>query len=318
MERDLTITSAIRSGNNSSSTPLWTVASGKGGVGKTFIASSLAISLVKLGHKVILIDLDLSGANVHTSLGLSPSFLNIRQYFEGNKELTDLLIPTTVPNLSYIQGFWDSWIPTEYTKHQIEKIIPDIKKLKADVVIVDLGAGATEAHLDLFKASDEKILVSTPEPTSIEKTYRFLEAYICSSIRDNATPECFADLLSTLRMHRQRSLTRPFSFKSYLKERDGIVFDYFEQLASNPVRLIVNQSRSMQNEDLGHSMKSVARKYYDIAIDYVGAIDYDNAVWQSAKTKEPVLIAQPFTPLAGQFLSTCKHLIDHEELRAVV
>ncbi len=65
-------------------------------------------------------------------------------------------------------------------------------------------------------------------------------------------------------------------------------------------------------------MKSVCNKYYDLGIDYVGAIDYDNAVWQSIRSCEHVLVAQPFTVLAGQFLATCKQLIDPEDLRAVV
>jgi flagellar biosynthesis protein FlhG len=64
-------------------------------------------------------------------------------------------------------------------------------------------------------------------------------------------------------------------------------------------------------------MKSVCNKFYDLSVDYVGSIDYDNAVWQSVKGGEPVLVAQPFTPLAGQFLTACKHLIAPEEIRAV-
>ncbi|MCX7978519.1 MAG: ATP-binding protein, partial [Bdellovibrionaceae bacterium] len=62
----------------------------------------------------------------------------------------------------------------------------------------------------------------------------------------------------------------------------------------------------------------VCDKYYDLKIDYAGSIDFDNAVWQSVRSREPVLLAQPFTPLAGQFLGICKHIVDQEELRAVV
>lgn len=297
---------------------LWVVASGKGGVGKTFVSTSLAITLSKLGHSVVIVDLDLSGANVHTALGMKPSHMNIRHFFEGVKTLQEIVIPTQFSNLSYVQGFWDSWTPIDFTLDQIDHLIPQMKTLRADYVIVDLGAGALAPHLNLFKAADEKFLITTPEPTSIEKTYRFIEAYVCQSLKENATPDAYGEMITTLRSHRQRTLTRPFSFRSYLKEQTGIHYDFFETLTNNPVRLIVNSSRSQGNADLGYSIKSVCNKYYDLSLDFAGAIDYDNAVWQSVKGHEHVLVAQPFTALAGQFLATCKQLIAPEELRAVV
>lgn len=299
-------------------TKLWVVSSGKGGVGKTFVSSSLGITLSKLGHSVVIVDLDLSGANIHTALGLPPSHMNIRHFFEGVKNLQELVIPTPFPHLSYVQGFWDSWTPTDFSYAQVQNLLPELRKLRADYVIVDLGAGALEPHLELFKAADEKFLITTPEPTSIEKTYRFIEAYMCHSLKENATADAYGNMISTLRNHRQRTLQKPFSFRSFLKDQTGIHYDFFEALSSTPVRLIVNSARTQSNYDLGHSIRSVCNKYYDLGIDYLGAIDYDNAVWQCVRNHEHVLDAQPFTPLAGQFFATCKQLIDPEELRAVV
>lgn len=299
-----------------SSTQLWVVASGKGGVGKTFITSSLAISLSKMGHTVAVIDLDLSGANIHTAFGVAPACNNIRHFFEGTKTLPELLIPTEIPRVSFVQGFWDAWAPTDLSVEQIHTLVPEIKKLNADYVLVDLGAGALESHLELMKMADEKILVSSPEPTSIEKTYRFLESFVCYSVKEHSIPEAYTAMINTLRTHRQGNGAKYFSFRNYLKENSGIQPDYFESLLANPIRLIVNSCRSQSNSELGFSMKSVCYKYYDFKIDFLGAIDYDNAVWQSVRNCEPVLIAQPFTPLAGQFLTTCKQLIDPKELAA--
>jgi flagellar biosynthesis protein FlhG len=307
------------SSSSSSKTPLlWVVASGKGGVGKTFTTSSLAISLSKLGHKVIIIDLDLSGANVHTTFGLDPSNDNIRHFFEGSKTLPELVQPTSVPRVDYVQGFWDAWAPTDLTTEQIRNLVPEIKKLNADYVLVDLGAGALAGHLELLKLADEKILLTSPEPTSIEKTYRFIESFVCYSLKEHSLPEAYDLMIQTLRGHRKDACGKYFSFRTYLKENSGIQPDYFEVLMANPIRLLVNGCRSQANMELGPSMKSVCYKYYDFKIDFIGAIDYDNAVWQCIRSREPVLIAQPFTPLAGQFLTTCKHLIDPKDLRAVI
>lgn len=298
-------------------TQLWVVASGKGGVGKTFIASSLAITLSKMGRSVTLIDMDTTGANIHTSLGLAPNTVSIRDWAENRRSLQECLLPTNLPRLSYVQGLWDSWAMSEFTHDQIKKLIPEMKALPSDIVIVDLGAGATPTHLELFRGADEKFLVSSPEPTSVEKTYRFIENHICASLKENALPEAYDRLVDVLRAHRQRTLKKQFSFRSYLKENSGFVIDHFEDLSRNPVRLIVNASRSEGNANLGHSMRSVCNKYFDLHIDFLGSIDFDNAVWQSIRNREPVLIAQPFTPLSGQFLTICKHLIAPDEMRAV-
>lgn len=296
---------------------LWVTASGKGGVGKTFITTSLALSLTKLGYSVVVVDLDTSGANVHTALGQNPAAVSLRHWIDNQKDLQETVTASTLPRLSFVQGLWDSWCPVEMSVEQVRKLIPQLRSLRADYVLVDLGPGATLSHLELFRAADEKILVSTPEPTSIEKTYRFLESYICNTIRESARPESFGEMLKVLREHRHRKLRKPFSFRQYLKENDGFSSEPFEALSASPLRLVINTSRSQANADLGYSMRSVCNKYYDLGLDYLGAVDFDNAVWQSVRNREPVLIAQPFTPLAGQFLTVCKHLIAPEELRAV-
>jgi len=323
MERDFNndshdVIKLKRSESEKSPAKIWTIASGKGGVGKTFVTSSLAICLSKLGHSVTIVDLDLSGANIHTTFGLPPSSNSIRHFFEGTKTLPDLVLPTVIPRVSYVQGFWDAWAPTDISVEQIRQLVPEMRMLNTDIVIVDLGAGAIASHLEMLKLADEKILLSTPEPTSIEKTYRFIESFVCYSLKEHSIPEAYDRMIKTLRDNRCGLGEKHFSIRNYLKQNSGIQPDYFESLMSKPLRLIVNSCRSQANSELGHSMKSVCYKYYDFKVDFLGAIDYDNAVWQSVRNREPVLIAQPFTPLAGQFLATCKQLIDPKELSAVI
>ena len=74
------------------------------------------------------------------------------------------------------------------------------------------------------------------------------------------------------------------------------------------MRLIINQSRSRLDQDLGHSIKSVCHKYFNLPVSYLGSIDFDNAVWQSVKSREPFLVGKPFTPLSAQFLAICRQI----------
>lgn len=297
---------------------LWAVGSGKGGVGKTFVATGLALTLSKLGHSVVLVDLDLSGGNIHSVLGTKPRIPNLRHFMQGEITLPELVVPTKFPNLSFVQGYWDSWAPADFNQSQIDHLLTEVKKLNANYIVVDLGAGNIDAYLKIFHTADEKFLVTSPEPTSVEKTYRFIEAFVCKSIQENANGAAYEKLISTLRDHRQGKLEKPFSFRAYLRNEEGFHFDHFETITKSPVRLIVNSTRGQADIDLGYSIKSVCNKYFDLRIDYVEAIDFDNAAWQSVRNREHILISQPFTPLARQFFETCKHLIDPEDLRAVV
>ena len=291
-----------------SSAKLWAVGAGKGGVGKTFVASSLGITLSKLNHKVLLVDFDLTGANLHTTFGLSPSKNNLFSYFSGESKLEDLVQQTNIPKVFLLQGFWDSWSPADISLDQTKKIILDCQALPYDYVIFDLGAGAAHSHLEVFHQADERILISNSEPTCVEKNYRFIEAFICHSLKADATPEVIAKLQNSLRDYRATDKHGYFSFRKYLEASIGLQSEFFERIQRKPLRLIINESRSRLDQDLGYSVKSVCHKYFDFSIDYVGCIDFDNAVWQSVKGHEPVLIEKPFTPLAAQFLSVCKQL----------
>jgi len=287
---------------------IWVTGAGKGGVGKTFVSSSLGITLSKLNNRVLLIDFDLSGGNLHTTFGENPSNKNLANYFHDKAQLKDLFHATQIPKLFLIQGFWDSWAPTHLSIEQVRQFIQDCRELPFDYVLFDLGPGPSLAHLELFFQADERILISNSEPTAVEKNYRFIEAFICHSLKENSTEESYGRLEHSLKAYRSHEKRGFFSFRNYLSHECGFDFNFFEELQKKPLRLIVNESRSRLDQDLGHSIKSVCNKYFDLSIDYVGCIDFDNAVWQSVKSREPVLIDKPFTPLAGQFLSICKHL----------
>jgi len=87
---------------------IWTIGGGKGGSGKSFITANIGICLSKLGVRVILIDADLGGANLHTFLGISPPALSLSDFMKRRVlNLCDILIPTSIPNLQLLSGAQD-------------------------------------------------------------------------------------------------------------------------------------------------------------------------------------------------------------------
>lgn len=298
------------------------VGAGKGGVGKTFVASSIAITMAKLGKSTLIIDCDFAGANIHTTLGAQISETTVLAYFNKEQALANIIQPTSIPKLSFIHGVWNDWAPTDVSIETAQQLMTDLKELPFDNIVIDLGPGATPANLEIFRNADEKILVSSAEPTSLEKSYRFIEAYVVSQLELAGTKDAIIKLRNDLKKYRQRNKKNHFSFRNYLTEMTGFTFDHFESLNQTPVRLILNGTRSHQDQQLGYSIKSVCNKYFDLSINYTGYIDYDNAVWQSIRNRKPFLIEMPFTPLSGQFLSICKNIMATEiganQSRAVI
>ncbi len=308
---------ALNSQGNKSGPEIWSVAGGKGGVGKTFVSTSLGLTLSKLGYKTLVIDFDIEGANVHTFLGMSPSDKSLRQFLFGQEKLASLVQPTKFPNLSIIQGIRDAWAPVEVIPQQAAFLISQAKKLAFDYIVVDLSSGPNGPALEALKRSDEKILLTTPEPTSIEKTYRFIEAFISASLAQDSLLPNWADRVAPhLQKYSEARKSEETGFEQHLRSWSGFMPERFAMLKRRPVRILINGSRSRSDTELGYSIKSVVRKYFELNVEYLGAIDYDNAVWQSLKSMEPVLMAQPFTPLAGQFMSIFKSLVPSNTLKA--
>jgi flagellar biosynthesis protein FlhG len=152
-----------------------TVTSGKGGVGKSNVSVNLALALSRLGNRVIILDADFGLANVEVMLGIRPRY-NLADLMFHGKSLSDII--TVGPeNIGFISGGSGIQELTNLTRDQIVYLIQKLVELdeKADVIIVDTGAGISDAVLEFVASSSEVLLVATPEPTSITDAYALLK-----------------------------------------------------------------------------------------------------------------------------------------------
>ncbi|HSQ85770.1 MAG TPA: P-loop NTPase, partial [Desulfobacterales bacterium] len=176
----------------SKSTPkILAIGGGKGGAGKSVFSTIMAFWLARTGHRTVLMDIDLGGANLHTLLGIkSPDrTLNdfITRKFSG---LEDICIDTNEKNLRLISGASDVLTLANPHFSQKTKLITHLSRLDADYVVLDLGAGTSFNVLDFFLIAHKKIIVLTPEPTSIQNAYIFVRntAYRKLSRLSNKNP----------------------------------------------------------------------------------------------------------------------------------
>lgn len=152
-----------------------TITSGKGGVGKSNFVVNLAIALQNKGKKVLIFDADLGMGNDDVLMGLYPKY-NIFDIIYTNLEIKDIIIEGT-------NGV--SLIPAGSALSKAQELEEEERKLflgkletldEYDYILMDTGAGVNRDVLSFIAASEEIIIITTPEPTSLTDGYSLIKA----------------------------------------------------------------------------------------------------------------------------------------------
>jgi flagellar biosynthesis protein FlhG len=229
-------------------------------------------------------------------MGINTSIISVSDFIKSNQlRLDDILLPTGIANLKLASGAHDVLGMANLNVVQQNKLIKAISSLNVDYVLVDLGAGTTSYTLDLFLMADKGVLVTAPEPTSVENTYRFvkssfyrklktvirhpgvkafLERITESKIED--TPRTPADLVTEI---------------SDINAQAGETLKY--ELARFTPKLVLNQVRTPSDVRIGFSMGQACKKYFGVDLGYVGFVEHDNTVIQSIRQRKPVILQAP-------------------------
>ncbi|MBI5837711.1 MAG: P-loop NTPase [Candidatus Eisenbacteria bacterium] len=158
---------------------IWAVGGGKGGTGKSVISSLLAVWLARFGKRVVLLDADLGGANLHSLFGMKLPAFTLHDFIEKRvSTLEEVALDTGLPNLRLISGATDILSVANPKYGQKTRLLNAVHRLKADVVLLDLGAGTHYNTLDFALLADTALVVMTPQMTSIENAYGFLKGML--------------------------------------------------------------------------------------------------------------------------------------------
>lgn len=168
--------------SSSSGTRIITVASGKGGVGKTNISINLALAYAKIGKKVIVLDADLGLANVNVVLGVIPKF-NLYHVIRKQKTMKEVILDTNY-GIQIVAGASGFSRVANLTDEERNNFILELSELSsADIIIIDTSAGVSQNVLAFVEAADDVLIVTTPEPTAITDAYGIIK--IISTEIDN-------------------------------------------------------------------------------------------------------------------------------------
>ena len=119
---------------------IYPIGGGKGGAGKSFITANLGVLLAKQGEKVLLVDLDLGGSNLHTFLEHQGQKTDLNDFLNKTiKNLDHAASPTVIPNLFIICSINCSLEIANLSHAQKVKIIKAIHRLPYDYILLDLN-----------------------------------------------------------------------------------------------------------------------------------------------------------------------------------
>lgn len=293
------------------------IASGKGGVGKTLVATNLAIALSKYGKKVVLADLDLGASNVHLALGQSGVRTGIGTFLNSKGvKFEDIILPTDYENLRFIPG--DAEIPgmANLQSGQKSKLIRRLYSVDADYLVADLGAGSNFNTLDFFLTSSRGLVVTSATLTATLNAYLFLKNIVFRVMSTSFKKKTKAhEYLESLRKDGTQ-LQRVYipRLLERIANEDPESFERFQQTMSKfrPM-LVMNMLEDPKDAKKAEKIRRSCREYLGIDMEHMGVIYFDHMQEIALSSRIPMVAYKPEAVLSQAIYRLADKIIQHQE-----
>ena len=291
------------------------VGSGKGGVGKTLVSSSIALGLAEhFQRRVLAIDVDLGGANLHTGLGIKRPSFALNRFIMEETPLCELSEPSGFGGLRFVSGASDIIGLTEFTDADRRRFQQELASFSEEIVVLDLGAGSSLFNLDLFCTAREGILVTTTEPTAVQNAYGFLRAAIFRRLRLlYQGHRHLLDLVDDAANHRGNEETEsvPGLIQRVSKLDRPATAQLEELLAQMRIGLVVNMAKSREAARVADGMAGTVRRYLGVRLDFLGSVDLDASVRRAVCEWRPLLVHFPTARASRRLVSVAAKVGNH-------
>jgi flagellar biosynthesis protein FlhG len=295
---------------------IYPISSGKGGVGKSFIAASIGTLFAKLGKKVVLVDLDLGASNLHTLLGIKNPKNGLNSFLNNTvKKFDHVAVPTIISNLFFINSLNCSMEIANLHHTQKLKIIRAITKLPFDYILLDLGAGTNFNTLDFFLTSHEGIIICTPEPTSIENCFRFLKAAYLRKLKHIIKRHAFNSAVKNAVFSPNKTTMKALDIIEFVLKYDPDRENFLKnKLSEFKFKLIINQFRKNIDATLGDKIETVCNRHFYSDFQFLGNIGYDERIPDSVVSKNIYVNKYPYTTSSVDLDKIAKKMIKSRRL----
>ncbi len=286
------------------------VGGGKGGIGKSLVSANLGIALARAGNRVMLVDVDLGGANLHTCLGINQPQGTLSDVVTKGTRIEALAAPTGVANLSLVSGATDALDAANPRAQARARLVEQLQTIDTDYLVLDLGAGTSLHTIDFFLLADHGVLVLLPEPTSVENAYRFLKAALFRRLQQTAQALGVAQVAEAALGSQGSAMRTPAEVVKAVAESHPEAAAQLERsLRDFRVKLVVNQVRSPADQSVGRAVVAAWKKFFGLDMDYLGAIAYDDAAWQTVRKRRPLLVDAAASAVATNLAEVAEALV---------
>lgn len=287
------------------------IAGGRGGAGRTLLVANAALVLARLGRRCAVIDLDPVGAGLHTALGLDP-------LLPGPSTLADPppIAPEPIPG-----------VPLHLLRPGRPALAGPADPLRAecyaaalerddDALLLDLGAQADPFTLDAWLEADVAVVVAEPLPAAIERTYGFLRAALWRRLLHGGRADDPAEVARALIAERP-DIDSPQALVEALADVDADAARAIRaRVLTFTPRLLMNRTRTRIDREMGPAMVSALRRRWGVTADFLGAIDFDEAVREAARRRRPLLLAYPGAGYSQAIEKIARRLVALAEARS--
>jgi flagellar biosynthesis protein FlhG len=228
------------------------------------------------------------------------------------QRIEDCVVETSVKGLGLISGEGDPlWAanPKPATKN---RLLSQVRELDVDYLICDLPPGSGFIALDFFLVSHIGLLVVVPEPTSVENTFRFMKSAFLRRLRDVRG----LDALGTDRSV-EGGIPSPLDLYEAAQIKDpSLGARVLEEIQKFRPKIVVNQTRTRADLDLGPQLRSAGRRRLGLAVDYLGHLESDDAVWLAVRKRRPLVVEHPESKAAKNVERIARKLLGADLDRA--
>jgi flagellar biosynthesis protein FlhG len=239
-------------------------------------------------------DVDLGGANLHTLLGIKSPDRTLNDFITRRfGELEDICIDTSEKNLRLISGASDVLSLANPHFSQKIKLMTHLSRLDADYVVLDLGAGTSFNVLDFFLIAHKKIVVLTPEPTSIQNAYIFVRNAVYRKLSRLSSKNPSLQALIKMAMDPKnvlkiRTVKELFQFIEESDEKN-IIEVLKKEIGDIHLEVVTNMVKNEKEENAGRIVQIVAEKYLTLPSTDLGCVTYDKHIRTMVSDMVPLI-----------------------------
>ena len=284
----------------------------KGGVGTSLFSANLAIYLATIGKRVVAVDADPSGADLHAMLGAGPRvapYVAPTPAFGAEGSLGSLAstlghdavntlaprepVEGPIPGLRWMDGGLSEPHRGSARRSSLRELERRLDKLDVDYAVVDLGSAATDAAIRFWCRSPHRLALTIPEPNAVSGLYRLVRKAFAATALEHTGDEAQQSALHEAFAKAGHS-PAPSDIASLVRlEWPELGQALREQIASLRFPFIVNQARLRADLELGDQATVAVRRRYGVHLKYLGYVEHDDAVRSCSRKRRPLLLESP-------------------------